>query len=109
MSIVTRLFDAISTNLSSNCDFNLLLDSYLNPCTYEVGVPDYGRLIQGLAYLTKEIQLNFLRNLFELMDKRFRESENRIKYFYVKQTRKRTIITIFGEVTYLRESVNLSV
>ena len=43
------------------------------------------------------------------MDRKFRYSEDRLNKYYVKNTRKRTLITMYGEITFRRtQYINLS-
>ncbi len=85
---------------------SLHLDYFLSllnaPFTSRLSPIDYGYLMQNVS----SWMYCFLRKVFvsviEKADMEFRNSQDRIHRFYVKQTRPRTIITIFGEITFTR-------
>lgn len=67
------------------------------------------RLIESMCKKTEEEIRNQLVEYLEEMDRKFRYSEDRLNKYYVKNTRKRTIITMYGEITFRRtEYINLS-
>lgn len=85
---------------STNLDYFLsLLDA---PFLSHMSSLDYALLIQNASSWA----CSFLKKAFvaaiEKADARFRYSPDRILRYYVKQTRPRTIITVFGEITFLR-------
>lgn len=58
---------------------------------------------------TEEEIRNQLVEYLEEMDRKFRYSEDRLNKYYVKNTRKRTLITMYGEITFRRtQYINLS-
>jgi hypothetical protein len=62
----------------------------------------YSEFISGVSAGIQLCGTGILRKTFEKMDNAFRNSPDRTERYYVKNTRNRTIITIFGEVTYRR-------
>ena len=58
---------------------------------------------------TEEEIRNQLVEYLEEMDRKFRYSEDRLNKYYVKNTRKRTLVTMYGEITFRRtQYINLS-
>ena len=56
-----------------------------------------------LQNLINEISVTFISNLFETLDKVFRNSSKRKEKYYISKSNvKRTIITIFGTITFYR-------
>lgn len=67
------------------------------------------KLIESMCKKTEEEIRNQLVEYLEEMDRKFRYSEDRLNKYYVKNTRKRTIITMYGEITFRRtQYINLS-
>ena len=67
------------------------------------------RLIESMCKKTEEEIRNQLVEYLEEMDRKFRYSEDRLNKYYVKNTRKRTLITMYGEITFRRtQYINLS-
>ena len=67
------------------------------------------KLIESMCKKTEEEIRNQLVEYLEEMDRKFRYSEDRLNKYYVKNTRKRTLITMYGEITFRRtEYINLS-
>ena len=67
------------------------------------------RLIESMCKKTEEEIRNQLVEYLEEMDRKFRYSKDRLNKYYVKNTRKRTLITMYGEITFRRtQYINLS-
>ena len=67
------------------------------------------KLIESMCKKTEEEIRNQLVEYLEEMDRKFRYSEDRLNKYYVKNTRKRTLITMYGEITFRRtQYINLS-
>ena len=67
------------------------------------------KLIESMCKKTEEEIRNQLVEYLEEMDRKFRYSEDRLNKYYVKNTRKRTLVTMYGEITFRRtEYINLS-
>ena len=76
--------------------------TYVAPLTTSLSSLEYGQLISSLSDALAYIGRDALKATFEEMDLAFRNSPHRTSNYYVKQTRYRTIMTVFGEVTYKR-------
>ena len=67
------------------------------------------KLIESMCKKTEEEIRNQLVEYLEEMDRKFRYSEDRLNKYYVKNTRKRTLVTMYGEITFRRtQYINLS-
>ena len=62
----------------------------------------FPRLIEDFSFNGEKMIRQEIRFFLEKMDKDFRNSPGRTKDYYVKNTRERTIVTMFGEITYKR-------
>lgn len=83
-------------------ELNNMFHSLCAPFNVNVPAIDIGSLYNNLATYSNTLIRNVLKNLFEHMDMEFRNSKGRTSRYYVKNTRYRTIVTIFGDVTYKR-------
>lgn len=52
--------------------------------------------------MTQELALKLLLKTLEEMDSTYRDSSLRKRYYYIKNYRERTLITMFGKITYWR-------
>jgi len=62
----------------------------------------FPRLIEDFSFNGERMIREEIRDFLEKMDRDFRDSPGRSKDYYVNNTRQRTIITMFGEITYRR-------
>lgn len=63
----------------------------------------YVKLTFSLQELVNELSTDFLKEFIEAVDLKFKNSEKRKKQFYINKSNvKRTIYTIFGDVTFYR-------
>ncbi len=77
--------------------------SFLNaPFTSHMSSLDYATLIENASTHLRTVFKESFVSAIEKADLLFRHSPDRIHRYYVKQTRPRTIITIFGEITFRR-------
>lgn len=77
--------------------------SLLNaPFTSQLSPIDYGYLMQNVSFWIYCYLRKTFISVIEKADTDLRNSQDRINRFYVKQTRPRTIIIIFGEITFTR-------
>ena len=61
----------------------------------------YVKLTFSLQELVNELSTDFLKEFIEAVDLEFKNSEKRKKQFYINKSNvKRTIYTIFGDVTF---------
>lgn len=102
-------------NILSHPEFNhfyklILSESKISvPASYLVApmrlnrsVSLYSSFISGISVSLQILAAGIVKKTLERMDREFRTSPGRSKRYYVKNTRDRTLITLFGEVTYLR-------
>lgn len=79
-----------------------LLSQFISPFASSSSVLDYGLLMSQLSSSFHNLALHSLKVLLEEKDLAFRNRPDRVQRYYVKQTRNRTIITPFGELTFRR-------
>lgn len=85
--------------------FNTLgskLFEYALPTTTVGTTYDFLAFMEIISRESESFIRKFIVELIEKMDYDFRYSEDRVARYYVKQTRSRTIITMYGEITYKR-------
>lgn len=100
MNTLTQSNQNLNLQLQSTLDFSL---SLLNaPFVSQFSHLDYGMMFTNLNEWIRKFTLNCLKSSIEKADMEFRNSPNRVRRYYVKQTRPRTIITVLGELTYTR-------
>lgn len=78
------------------------IEDLLLPVNSKGSPYNYVRLIEDFSFNGEEFIRLSIKKFLEDMDLNFRFSEGRTQNYYVKATRERTIITMFGEVTYRR-------
>jgi hypothetical protein len=88
--------------LSSSSALAPLLDKLISPLDYYPNCRNYVELISTLGNTVQAYTLERLRRIIEEMDYKFRHSPGRKQRYYVKQSRERTLTTIYGEFTYRR-------
>ena len=103
MNSLSQNTSLLNTDLSHDLAFFLsLLDAPFAPFMSSL---DYASMMTNASSWF----YSFLRKAFvsaiEKADLLFRTSPGRIQRFYVKQTRSRSIITIFGEMVLCQEKV----
>ena len=59
-------------------------------------------MIETVCYNTENLARKAIVGYLEKLDKDFKESKLRKERYYVKDYRPRTLITMFGEITYFR-------
>lgn len=100
MNSLSQNTSLLNTGSSHNLDF--LLSLLEAPFVSSISSLDYASMMMSASSWF----YSFLRTAFvsaiEKADHQFRCSPGRIAHYYVKQTRSRTIITIFGEITFKR-------
>lgn len=90
--IISKIND-ISYNLADN-----IVNNIFNTDTYK-----YLNLISSIQSNTYELIRNIIIETFEEIDSQYKKSNLRNKYYYVNKSNvPRTIITIFGDITYKR-------
>ncbi len=103
MDILTRPeFNPFFNMITSLPEVASHLDELVAPMVSNQSVTFYSEFVSGVSVATQLCGAGILKKTFEKMDTAFRGSPGRTERYYVKNTRNRTIITIFGEVTYRR-------
>lgn len=101
MNILTQmsqhLQDSVITNLLSEH-----IQQLTSPLLFLPSLDNYTQLIERLGNALHQLALSSLKHTLEQMDLQFRLSPGRSDRYYVKQTRSRTILTLYGELTYRR-------
>ena len=101
MHILTHSFNEIYKNILTYTLKNSV-DTMISPINFNPTVFNYADLISNIDIYLRAQGVNILKNILEKMDHEFRNAPDRTVRYYVKNTRSRTIITVFGELTYLR-------
>ena len=78
------------------------LSTVMSPLIYNPSAETYTDIIQSLGTFTHNATLATLKYILEKSDKIHRDFPERKEFYYVKQTRERTLITVFGSLTYKR-------
>lgn len=82
------------------------LSTYLNDLLYPLEpkgkVSNFVNLIELISYDVENLARQRIVNYLEKLDMNFKNSDERKRKYYVKDYRSRTIITMFGEITYRR-------
>lgn len=91
--IINQIISNLKSKLSELLD-EFIIDNSKNR---------YVNIFLKLQNLINEISVTFISNLFETLDKVFRNSSKRKEKYYISKSNvKRTIITIFGTITFYR-------
>ena len=78
------------------------LSDYSRPFPYVGTTYDFLAFMETISIYGEEFIRKFIVSFLEKMDLVFRNKPGRVNDYYVKQTRKRTIITMYGEITFKR-------
>lgn len=62
----------------------------------------FPKFIESISIYTEDMARNLIKQYLESADQAFRNSNDRKENYYVKATRERTLITMYGEVRYKR-------
>lgn len=81
---------------------NDLYSNMLSPFSTSKSASNYTNLIESIGKEIYSFAQTYLKSWLEDIDISFRNSTQRKDRYYVKNTRPRTIITPFGELTYIR-------
>ena len=74
----------------------------ITPMNQNTSLDNYADMIQNIDELMREAALALLKDSLEEMDEKFFNSQMRKRDYYVKMKRERTLITLFGQVTFSR-------
>lgn len=66
------------------------------------GLSNYISIIEGVDIATNDLALNILKRFIEKIDLGFRKNPKRLETYHVKSAHQRTIMTIFGPLTFER-------
>ena len=66
------------------------------------GLSNYMFMIEGVDKATNNLALSVLRRFIEKTDMDFRNSPERLKKYHVKSVHNRTLVTVFGPLTFER-------
>lgn len=94
----------INNNLLNSIfsNFYSYISNLANPFNLRYSVFNYADLTETLNDSIRTFALHLLKEAIETIDSQWRNRPDRVSRYYVKQTRTRTIITLFGELTYTR-------
>lgn len=84
----------------SNLDYSL--SKFATPFITKFSSLDYATFIQDIDSWMHDFIKKSMVDFIEKADREFRNSPDRLQRYYVKQTRLRSLITMFGEITFLR-------
>ena len=99
MEIITQNYEKILENLIIN-NFSNIVKQNDNRNPNENKVFNYIRLLDTLDEKICEIAKNSLIEIFESLDRGYKNSIERMHKYHIKAYTTRTIMTIFGEITY---------
>lgn len=102
MNILTQAFNQVFNNYPYNNELITQLNDYIAPIGGRNTGIAYAQLCSGLSISLKSFGRTVLLNMIHDMDEQFRYSQGRMARYYVKNTRERTITTLFGTITFLR-------
>lgn len=84
----------------SNIDYSL--SKFIAPFITKFSSLDYAVFIQDIDSWIRAFIKKAIISSIEKADREFRDSPGRLQRYYVKQTRSRSLITVFGEISFLR-------
>ena len=99
MESITQNYEKILENLIIN-NFSKIIEENDKRNTSENKVFNYIRMLDTLDDNICEIAKRSLVTVFETLDRGYKNSPERRHRYYIKAHTKRTIMTIFGEITY---------
>lgn len=99
MEIITQNYEKILEKLIIN-NFSKIIKQNNNANPNENHVFNYIRMLDTLDERICDIALKSLKTIIESIDQGYRNSFDRRHQFHIKARTTRTIMTIFGEITY---------
>lgn len=103
MNILTQfpnLLNQISSEIST--ELSALTSRIVAPITSQISAVDYATYIQSIEDSIRKTAVRLIAETLHKADEEFRNSKERTSRYYVKQTRQRSFVTIFGVVTFTR-------
>lgn len=101
MSIILQNYKNLILNIFKSTFLNNI-DSIINNFNEFNNINNYVNLISSYDDFMCNFLRNSLTNLLEELDKNYRNSKERKAKYHIKSHHTRTILTIFGEITYSR-------
>lgn len=101
MNILSHLNTFLSNSSSMN-QINNKANYLSSPLLSDSFYKETASLVESIADFSYQMARSMLKYIFEKADEEFLHSQNRTQHYYVKDTRERTIITVFGPLTYKR-------
>ena len=106
MNILPQILNISSKNLLVNHfvdSFKKKIDHLLDHFIYGNAAHPYPSFFLEMQQIMNQICLDFISKYYELIDKDFRDSKERKKYYVINKSNvPRTLITIFGTITFHR-------
>ena len=102
MNILTQAFNQVFSNHPYNNELIKQLNDHIAPIGGQNTGIAYAQLCSDMSLSLRSFGRNVLLNMIHDMDEQFRSSAGRMARYYVKNTRERTIMTIFGPITFRR-------
>lgn len=99
MEIITQNYEKILKNMIID-KFSEIINNQMSLTNESNQVFNYIKILDTLDDKLCEIALNSLKTIFETIDRGYKNSFERKHKYYIKAHSKRTIMTIFGELTY---------
>ena len=81
--------------------FDRQIKQISNP-TISPSIYNYTSVIEEVATTIKEIQIDLFKQAVQRIDDNFKSMPDRVDRYYIKDSRERTIITPFGEISFNR-------
>ena len=106
MNILPQFLNISSKNLLVNHfvdSFKKKIDQLLDHFIYGNATHPYPSFFLEMQQIMNQVCLDFTTKYYELIDKEFRDSKERKKYYVINKSNvPRTLITIFGTITFHR-------
>ena len=83
-------------------DLERQLKEKVNPNDFNFTTLTYAKMVETIIESSNKIAISAFINHIEYLDSQYKNSDIRKRDYYLKELRPRTIITVFGEVTYFR-------
>ena len=99
MEIITQNYEKILENLIIN-NFSEIIKESKSKLSSDNQVFNYISILDTLDNKICDIALKSLKTIIESIDRGYKNSHERKHKYYIKARCKRTIMTIFGEITY---------
>lgn len=99
MEIISQNYEKILKNMIID-NFSQIINDQISLTNESNPVFNYIKILDTLDNKLCEIALNSLKIIFESIDRGYKNSFERKHKYYIKAHSKRTIMTIFGELTY---------